>query len=132
MRPLRRSHSTLTLVLALAVAGPARALLAEEPAAAEPPVSAEPETPVVPEEPPAPSERWRPPAPDPKSFDWLRLNSGEWLKGEIDRMRDETLYFDSEELDNLKVDWEDIAAGAGRAGRRRRPIRSWLRLRHRQ
>ena len=26
---------------------------------------------------------WTPPPPPPDEFDWIQLNSGEWLKGEI-------------------------------------------------
>ncbi|MGB5267438.1 MAG: hypothetical protein WBN30_12665, partial [Polyangiales bacterium] len=31
--------------------------------------------------------------------DWLRLTSGEWLKGEVHRMREKDIEFDSEKLD---------------------------------
>jgi hypothetical protein len=37
------------------------------------------------------------------------LTSGEWLRGEINFMRDEVVEFDSEELDVLNIDWKDIA-----------------------
>jgi hypothetical protein len=49
-------------------------------------------------------------APTPKvtKYDWIRLKSGEWLKGEINYMRDEDLQFDSDELDDLTLDWDDI------------------------
>jgi len=60
----------------------------------------------VPLEPDAP---WTPPAPNPKAFDWIRLESGEWLKGRIQSMRDESLEFDSKELDELSIDFDDIA-----------------------
>ena len=53
-------------------------------------------------------ESWQPPPPMPDDFDWLQLNSGEWLKGEIIAMYDEKLEFDSEELDELTLDWSDI------------------------
>lgn len=52
---------------------------------------------------------WAPPRPAESEKDWIRLTSGEWLWGTIDLMRDETLEFDSEELDGLKIDWADIA-----------------------
>lgn len=42
-------------------------------------------------------------------FDWVQLSSGEWLKGSIERMRDDVLEFDSDELDMQKIDWEDVA-----------------------
>jgi hypothetical protein len=41
-------------------------------------------------------------------FDWVRLVSGEWLKGSIEGMRDDTLRFDSDELDLLNLDFEDV------------------------
>ncbi len=51
---------------------------------------------------------WQPPPPMPDEWDWIQLNSGEWLKGEIIAMYDEKLEFDSDELDDLTIDWSDI------------------------
>ena len=48
-----------------------------------------------------------PPAPDDK-FDWIQLTSGEWLKGELIALYEDKLEFDSDELDTLTLDWEDI------------------------
>ena len=42
-------------------------------------------------------------------FDWIKLTSGEWLKGELDVLRRDSLEFDSDKLDDLKIDWEDVA-----------------------
>ncbi|UCG12183.1 MAG: DUF481 domain-containing protein [Deltaproteobacteria bacterium] len=53
-------------------------------------------------------QNWSPPAPNPKDFDWIKLTSGEWLKGDIKVLRDDTLEFDSDNLDTLTVDWSDI------------------------
>ncbi len=55
-------------------------------------------------------EPWQPVAPDgmPTDFDWIRLPSDEWLKGEIISMYDDELEFDSDELDELSFDWDDI------------------------
>ena len=39
--------------------------------------------------PAAPPKTYRPPAPNPTDFDWVRLTSGEWLKGDITLMREE-------------------------------------------
>ena len=47
-----------------------------------------------------------PPAPD--TFDWIQLTSDEWLKGELIALYDGRLEFDSEELENLTFDWDDI------------------------
>jgi hypothetical protein len=52
---------------------------------------------------------WRPPEPTADSQDWLRLGSGEWLRGEINVLRDDVLEFESEELDELEIDWDDVA-----------------------
>lgn len=41
--------------------------------------------------------------------DWVKLTSGEWLQGEIKSMRNESMEFDSEKLDVLKLDWSDVA-----------------------
>jgi len=51
---------------------------------------------------------WQPPPPMPDEWDWIQLTSGEWLKGEIIAMYDEDLEFDSDELDDLTLDWGDI------------------------
>jgi len=58
---------------------------------------------------PAQETTWSPPLPDAEEHEWIKLTSGEWLRGEIKSMRDEALEFDSEELDLLKLDWDDIA-----------------------
>jgi len=43
------------------------------------------------------------------TFDWLQLVSGEWIKGNIDRMRSEKMEFDSDKLDMLNLDFADVA-----------------------
>ncbi len=57
-----------------------------------------------------PSEPWHPVAPDglPTDFDWIRLPSDEWLKGEIISMYDRELEFDSDELGDLTFDFDDL------------------------
>ena len=57
----------------------------------------------------AQEQPWMPPEPTPESLDWIQLTSGEWLRGEIHFLRDEMLEFESEELDDLELDWEDVA-----------------------
>jgi putative salt-induced outer membrane protein YdiY len=56
------------------------------------------------------AEPWQPVAPDglPTDFDWIRLSSDEWLKGEIVSMYDGELEFDSDELGDLTFDFDDI------------------------
>jgi putative salt-induced outer membrane protein YdiY len=50
---------------------------------------------------------WTPPPPPPDEFDWIQLNSGEWLKGEFKVLYDDSVEFDSEELDRVMI----VAAG---------------------
>lgn len=38
----------------------------------------------------------------------MKLKSGEWLRGKITVLRKEELEFDSDELDDLKIDWDDV------------------------
>lgn len=57
---------------------------------------------------PARAAEWEPPPPMPDKFDWVQLTSGEWLKGEIKVMYEDSLEFDSEELELLNLDFADI------------------------
>ena len=59
---------------------------------------------------PAKSQEWHPEEPAKGEKDWVQLKSGEWIRGNIDLFRDLKMEFDSDELDDLKIDWEDIAA----------------------
>lgn len=55
-------------------------------------------------------KKWQKPTPVFKQdFDWVKLKSDEWLKGDIVSMYDEQLEFDSDELDMQTIDWEDVA-----------------------
>ena len=51
---------------------------------------------------------WPSSTPPPDNFDWIQLDSGEWLKGELEVLYDGKLEFDSDELDHLTLDWEDV------------------------
>ncbi|MEM7135813.1 MAG: DUF481 domain-containing protein [Myxococcota bacterium] len=42
------------------------------------------------------------------TFDWVRLTSGEWLKGEFRWMRDKDFEFDSNDLDIITKEWEKV------------------------
>jgi putative salt-induced outer membrane protein YdiY len=46
--------------------------------------------------------------PSAEKFDWIQLTSNEWLKGEIKGMYKDSLEFDSDKLDLLTIDWEDV------------------------
>ena len=51
---------------------------------------------------------WPDGSPLPADYDWVRLPSDEWLKGEVTAMYDNALEFDSDELGLLVLDWKDI------------------------
>ncbi|HHQ49327.1 MAG TPA: DUF481 domain-containing protein [Acidobacteria bacterium] len=51
---------------------------------------------------------WHPAPPMPDDADWVELTSGEWLKGEIISMYEDSLRFDSDKLDELDIDWDDV------------------------
>lgn len=58
---------------------------------------------------------WTPPPPPPDEFDWIQLNSGEWLKGEFKVLYDDSVEFDSDELGLQTIDWGDIKQVRGHA-----------------
>jgi hypothetical protein len=82
-----------------------------------------PESPAAPggERAPASDGSGRPePAPrETDGADWIRLKTGEWLKGRLMGLENEILAFESEtsELGDLEFDWEDVAEvrSAGKA-----------------
>lgn len=61
---------------------------------------------VVGQKKPDPWDSFAPP-PD-KRNDWIQLTSGEWLKGDLKVMYNFNLEFDSDELDLLELDFEDV------------------------
>jgi len=54
------------------------------------------------------NQAWAAFVPPLDNFDWIQLKSGEWLKGELKVLYDKTLEFDSDELDLLKLDIDDV------------------------
>jgi hypothetical protein len=46
--------------------------------------------------------------PPPDEFDWIQLTSGEWLKGELKSLYNQQLEFDSDQLDSMEFDMEDV------------------------
>ncbi|MHC4957587.1 MAG: DUF481 domain-containing protein [Planctomycetota bacterium] len=56
----------------------------------------------------APAPEFRAPVKFDRKFDWIMLKSGEWLKGEITVLRDTNFEFESEELNELTLDWDDV------------------------
>ena len=51
---------------------------------------------------------WTPDGSRPIGFDWIQLTNGEWLKGDLKVLYNDSLEFDSDELDLLTFDWEDV------------------------
>lgn len=51
---------------------------------------------------------WEKSTPTATDFDWVQLTSGEWLKGEIQGLYKDSLEFDSDKLDLLELDWDDV------------------------
>lgn len=58
--------------------------------------------------PPPTDGPWRPDPPMPDRYDWILLKSGEWLKGDIERMRGGEIDFDSDKLKKVDFDWDDV------------------------
>ena len=58
----------------------------------------------------AKNRTWVPEVPDgmPQQWDWIQLTSLEWLKGEFIALYDDKVEFESDELDTLMIEWEDI------------------------
>ena len=52
-----------------------------------------------------PDLSWVPPQ---DSYDWIQLNTGEWLKGRIKAMQERQIEFFSEKLSDVTFDWKDI------------------------
>lgn len=52
---------------------------------------------------------WSADMPAPKDHDWIKLTSGEWLKGDFKVLYEDSLEFDSDKLNLLNLDWEDIS-----------------------
>jgi len=59
---------------------------------------------------PSSDEELRAQAPSPvrDTSDWIRFDSGEWLRGKIKLLRNKDLEFESDELDVLYLDWDDV------------------------
>ena len=43
------------------------------------------------------------------TFDWVQMVSGEWIKGNVKRMREDKIEFDSDKLDMLYLDFADVS-----------------------
>ncbi len=57
---------------------------------------------------PVSAQEWHPTGPEKDQKDWVKLKSGEWVRGKMELFRDLKMEFDSDELDDLKLDWDDI------------------------
>ncbi len=54
------------------------------------------------------AEGWVPAEPDPTGWDWARIDTGEWLKGELIVLQKKSMTFDSDKFDELEIDWKDV------------------------
>lgn len=58
---------------------------------------------------PTPPPLEGPPGSMEGEVEWVKLTSGEWLKGEFRALSRDSVDFESDELDSLKLDWADVA-----------------------
>lgn len=56
------------------------------------------------------ADGWAPPSPTdmPQQSDWMQTTSGEWLTGELLVMYTDELTFDSDEFDEVTIDWGNV------------------------
>lgn len=53
-------------------------------------------------------KKWTETYPVSVNADWLQLKSGEWLRGRITILQKDNLEFDSDELDDLVIEWKNV------------------------
>jgi putative salt-induced outer membrane protein YdiY len=53
-------------------------------------------------------EGWTPPTDSEEKWDWARLDTDEWIKGEMIAMQRKDVRFDSDKFNELDLDWDDI------------------------
>ena len=58
-------------------------------------------------------QSWEAPQPDPDGYDWVQLTSKEWLKGNLEGLYGNKLEFDSDKLEYLEFEWEDVTKVLG-------------------
>ncbi|MCG8393531.1 MAG: DUF481 domain-containing protein [Pseudomonadales bacterium] len=51
---------------------------------------------------------WQPPAFDIQQWDWIQVDTGEWVKGRLKVLHDDSVEIDSDHFDLISIDWEDI------------------------
>jgi len=56
-----------------------------------------------------PPQIWQPPSFDVQQWDWIQLDTGEWVKGRIKVLHEESVEIDSDHFDLISIDWEDVA-----------------------
>jgi hypothetical protein len=55
-----------------------------------------------------PPKEWGPPAPEDDGWVWIRMKNGEWFKGELTVVRKDSVEFESDEVGDLDLDFDDI------------------------
>jgi putative salt-induced outer membrane protein YdiY len=58
--------------------------------------------------PASPEDEWAPPEPSESGWEWARLDTGEWIKGELIVMHEDVMIFESDKFDEVTIDWEDV------------------------
>ncbi|MEQ3635241.1 DUF481 domain-containing protein [Alcanivorax sp.] len=56
-----------------------------------------------------PPEIWQPPSFDIQQWDWIQLDTGEWVKGRIQVLHEESVEIDSSHFGLISIDWDDVA-----------------------
>jgi putative salt-induced outer membrane protein YdiY len=54
-------------------------------------------------------KKWHPESSYDGKWDWVQMTSGEWLKGELIALYNDELEFESDEFDEMTLDWEKVA-----------------------
>ncbi len=112
---LHQAASLALIALLPACTGPKRAADLPDPVPTEPPSdatgSSDPESTGAvsePQEGEVVEQEWKPPTPVDDGKDWVQLKSGEWIRGRLSVLNHRDLEFDSDELDDLVLEWKDV------------------------
>ncbi len=102
-----------TLVLGLGPVPSALAVVTEGPSAPASDLdddsrSGSGESSPAPSTPASGAPRWQPDGAKPAKWDWVLLNTGEWLKGTVEGVRNGKMEFDSDKFDAIRLKMEDV------------------------
>jgi len=57
---------------------------------------------------PAANETWLPPGVGNDGYDWVQLNTDEWLKGRLRFVQKRSIDFESDKLEDISMEWKDV------------------------